>query len=432
MYDLKLVFSSCLAAGDITGVPGSIGQAADSPGAAVDRDLIGTDLAVGTVHIDIAGADRTVIAVDSDFIGAAANLNNIIQFQFVMVAAVSVSAFFDQDIVIDSFHRGMLGRQLHRFISFIVDRFQLVFGSRLAGNIVVRVPGSISQAVDRAFVIFIDSNAARCDRAVAAVDNDIAVADVDLTVTGTVHIDARADLQLVIQLHFIISAAGRIYCFRHYDITVACRNRSFLRRRLLYCIQLTAVDSISRISSYAASGYVLDLSGRTGLAYADYASHITDARPFSIIAVTGNAVDRSRNRITAQSDAAVQRNNCIVTKRNGILGADGIAVADSRTAISRNIIEKADSRSITAADIIIIAKGVGDIAADIIAVPESAGKIRRHLVIVADRAGRVAGSLITRAESVGIFFRGCIIVAQSIGLSAGYIVIVADSTGIAA
>lgn len=93
MYYLQLVFSRCLAAGYITGVPGSIGQAADSPSAAVDRDLIGTDLAVGAVHIDIAGADRTVIAVDSDFIGTAADLNDIIQFQFVMVAAVSVSAF---------------------------------------------------------------------------------------------------------------------------------------------------------------------------------------------------------------------------------------------------------------------------------------------------------------------------------------------------
>ena len=271
-----------------------------------------------------------------------------------MVAAVSVSAFFDQDIVVDSFHSCMLNCQLGRFRSFIMDRFQLVFGRCLPGYIIVRVPGSIGQAVYRAFIIFIDRHAAGSYRAVAAVDDHIAVTDIYLAIAGAVDIDASTDLQFVSQLHFIISAAAAVRGRRNDDVAVACRNSSLLRCFLRYFIQLAAVDGIGRSCADLPCRYILYLTGRPGAAYADNAHDVADAGPFSIAAVASNAVDRRRCRITAQSDAVSQRDTGIVTKREGIISssADRIAVADSGTGISSNIIA--------------IAKSIGRIAAYII------------------------------------------------------------------
>ena len=98
----------------------------------------------------------------------------------------------------------------------------------------------------------------------------------------------------------------------------------------------------------------MDLTGRPGAAYADNAHDVADAGPFSIAAVASNAVDRRCCRITAQSDAVSQRDTGIVTKREGIIssGADRIAVADSGTGISSNIIAIAKSMGRIAAYII--------------------------------------------------------------------------------
>ena len=195
----------------------------------------------------------------------------------------------------------MLSCQLSRFRSFIVDRFQLVFGRSLPGYIIVRVPGSIGQAVDRAFIIFIDRHAAGSYRTVAAVDDNIAVTDFDLTVAGAVYFDARTNLQLISQLHFVIGAAAAVRGRCNDDVAVACRNSSLLRCFLRYFIQLAAVDGIGRSGADLPCRYVLDLTGRPGAAYADNSHNIADTGPFSITAVARNAVDRRRCRIISQS-----------------------------------------------------------------------------------------------------------------------------------
>ena len=206
----QLVFGRRLAAGDILCVPGSIGQTADRAGTAVDSDLIGRNNAVGTIHIDITGTDRTVIAVDSDFIGAAADLDYFIQLQLVIDAAAVISGFCDDKVTVACRYRALLRGQLDCFRRRIVDRFQLVFRCRLPAGDIIRVPGSIGQTVDRACIIFIDRHTAGSYRTVAAVDDHIAVTDFDLTVAGAVYFDARTDLQLISQLHFVIGAAAAV------------------------------------------------------------------------------------------------------------------------------------------------------------------------------------------------------------------------------
>lgn len=83
--------------------------------------------------------------------------------------------------------------------------------ARATAGDIIRVPGSIGQAVDRACIIFIDRHAAGSNRTVGAVDDHIAVTDFDLTVAGAVYLDASTDLQLISQLHFVIGAAGRCW-----------------------------------------------------------------------------------------------------------------------------------------------------------------------------------------------------------------------------
>jgi hypothetical protein len=138
------------------------------------------------------------------------------------------------------------------------------------------------------------------------------------------------------------------------DVAVPCRNSSLLRCFLRYFIQLAAVDGIGRSCADLPCRYILDLTGRPGAAYADNAHDVADAGPFSIAAVARNAVDRSHCGITAQSDAVSQRDTGIVTKRERIIsaGADRIAVADSGTGISSNIIAIAKSMGRIAAYII--------------------------------------------------------------------------------
>ena len=275
MHYFQLIFRCALAAGDIVRVPGSVGQ---------------------PTHF-------AVIAIDADLVTAGADLEIVIQFYLMLDTAAAVrAAVIDDQIIIPGRYGAVFGSLGRSSCRCIVDSFQLVFSGRLATGIIIRVPGGIGQSVDRAFIIFIDSDAAGFDRTVAAVKNYFAAStDSDLTVACAVDDGSAvtADIQLIAQFYFVISAASSIRCRRDNHITVAGGNTGLLRSLLGHFIQLAAIDGVSRAGAHLSGRYVLDLAGSAAAAYTDHAYNVIDAGPLSIATVALNIIDRGRYRTAA-------------------------------------------------------------------------------------------------------------------------------------